>query len=385
MLYLGYNTAYVQENYNQMVSENGGAENQWQDTIGKFQALYDADAASAKFSDSWSFDSANSKTAVYHWLYDFKGLGAIDTSVRADSPSFGVFDKQGTKTYVCYNPSASSSTVTFYQGNSAVGTVEAPPRSMVTTGDFSQVITDVFFDPAAQNSTSVLVDSMTDTLVYFSTAGWSVSLSLPTGTFREQVLLSISTGVVPSSLPETQQPTAIAFGIATDKDLQPLKDIALTVAYQDSAVAGCDESKLFISRYDTASAAWLPLSSIVNAAANSVSAAINHLSRFAVLQFAPASSVQRSTVYPNPYRPGSGTAFDRPGGIVFANLALRSQIKIFTLSGELVFETEENDGDGRLEWAAVNHSGEKLASGIYLYIVTGAGGEKKTGKIAIIK
>ncbi len=87
-------------------------------------------------------------------------------------------------------------------------------------------------------------------------------------------------------------------------------------------------------------------------------------------------------VYPNPYKPNSGLGHSK---IIFDNLTENAKIKMFNIAGELVTTIEEEDTDGREEWEATNDNNEKLASGIYIYVISNDKGNKKTGKIAIIK
>ncbi|RMG31684.1 MAG: T9SS C-terminal target domain-containing protein, partial [Bacteroidetes bacterium] len=69
--------------------------------------------------------------------------------------------------------------------------------------------------------------------------------------------------------------------------------------------------------------------------------------------------------YPNPVRPHQ--LFE---GMRFANLTRQAKIKIYTLSGRLVNELEETDGDGGVQWDMRDKSGRRIAPGIYLYHVT---------------
>ena len=48
-------------------------------------------------------------------------------------------------------------------------------------------------------------------------------------------------------------------------------------------------------------------------------------------------------------------------------------------------ELEETDNDGIFLWDAKNSSGDKAASGVYLYLITDPAGNKKTGKFAVIR
>ncbi len=118
---------------------------------------------------------------------------------------------------------------------------------------------------------------------------------------------------------------------------------------------------------------------------NFVETNINHFSVFILIGKKSAVNLDRVIVYPNPYKPGSGTKYDRPEGIVFDILTEDVKIRIFNIAGELVFEHKTQNSRGRYEWKAINNSGNKLASGIYIYIITNENGDVKKGKLAIIK
>ena len=83
-------------------------------------------------------------------------------------------------------------------------------------------------------------------------------------------------------------------------------------------------------------------------------------------------------VYPNPYKKGD----DNFGGntIFFANVSQGAVIKIYNIAGELVKDIPVTNCPQ--EW---NISGEKIASGVYIYTVTGGSGGKSVGKIGIVK
>jgi hypothetical protein len=91
------------------------------------------------------------------------------------------------------------------------------------------------------------------------------------------------------------------------------------------------------------------------------------------------SGLSAGRVSPDPWRS------DRNGGvpITFDQLTLGSQIKIFTLSGHWVRTLDASDGFAN--WDLRNDSGENVASGLYLYVLTNSQGQKATGKLAIIR
>ena len=84
-------------------------------------------------------------------------------------------------------------------------------------------------------------------------------------------------------------------------------------------------------------------------------------------------------VYPNPFSPAKGHT-----QIIFDRLTPDATIRIFNLSGEEVFR-EDVSWQISWPWNVENNQGETVAKGIYIYLVTNSVGEKKIGKIAVIK
>lgn len=82
--------------------------------------------------------------------------------------------------------------------------------------------------------------------------------------------------------------------------------------------------------------------------------------------------------YPNPFKPSSGHT-----KITFTSLTREIEIKIYTISGELVKTLRKSDEKDYIEWDAKNSNGENLASGVYLYLINNSSQTKK-GKLMII-
>jgi len=101
--------------------------------------------------------------------------------------------------------------------------------------------------------------------------------------------------------------------------------------------------------------------------------------------------LQNVKVYPNPYKPNSGSIYDNNpivgDGIIFSGLTQKAKIQIFNIAGELVTEFEEDDGDGIYVWDTRNKNGEKVASGVYIYFITNPDdkSQKTKGRIVIIR
>jgi hypothetical protein len=58
-------------------------------------------------------------------------------------------------------------------------------------------------------------------------------------------------------------------------------------------------------------------------------------------------------------------------------------MKLFTMSGHKVAELSESGGAAT--WNLKNDSGEKVASGIYVYLITDGRGAKVRGKVGIVR
>lgn len=88
-------------------------------------------------------------------------------------------------------------------------------------------------------------------------------------------------------------------------------------------------------------------------------------------------NLENLIVYPNPFSRGEGH-----GEISFRGLTSDARIRIFALTGELVKE-EEVSWQYIWIWDVRNASGEELARGVYVWIVTNSVGERRIGKVAV--
>ncbi len=131
-LYLGWNPSYNAKNYAEVVTNNGGEPNVWQDILWEFLALGDPDAALAKYRANPGFTSeeGESKAHTFHWLRNLAALGTVDTTLTANHPLATAFTKDGKRTYVASNVSSAALTVTFSNGTS----LAVPAGRTVTSG-----------------------------------------------------------------------------------------------------------------------------------------------------------------------------------------------------------------------------------------------------------
>jgi len=91
------------------------------------------------------------------------------------------------------------------------------------------------------------------------------------------------------------------------------------------------------------------------------------------------ADVATANVYPNPWRADQ----DANPSMTFANLSGNTTIKIFTLSGRWVKTLMASSSN--TSWDLTNDANERVASGIYFYLITNDQGEKIRGKLGIIR
>ncbi|MBI4777400.1 chitobiase/beta-hexosaminidase C-terminal domain-containing protein, partial [Candidatus Desantisbacteria bacterium] len=130
---------------------------------------------------------------------------------------------------------------------------------------------------------------------------------------------------------------------------------------------------------DPSANSWKLIGGTVDTANYTVTIEVDHLSIYRVAFYTfIASNLSNIRVYPNPFNDNSANS-----GITIDQLSENVTIKIFNIAGELV---DELSGiTGKAQWDAKNSSGEKVASGIYIYLAIDKDGRKATGKVAIIR
>jgi spore germination protein YaaH len=91
-----------------------------------------------------------------------------------------------------------------------------------------------------------------------------------------------------------------------------------------------------------------------------------------------AENLENIVVYPNPFKPNMEV-----NKVTFSNLTKDSKIRIYTITGKLVIKEKVDSID--YFWNLKNKDGRDVALGIYIYYISNDNGERKIGKIAIIK
>jgi hypothetical protein len=108
------------------------------------------------------------------------------------------------------------------------------------------------------------------------------------------------------------------------------------------------------------------------------------------IQVDPQNNLSAVYAVPNPYRTGGSRLTTEnyhnfpDDKIRFVNVPTDCQIKIFTVSGDLVWEYTHNGG-GNIEWDATNRGGESVTSGVYIFRVEDPGGGQVYGRLIVIR
>lgn len=258
----------------------------------------------------------------------------------------------------------------------------------VATGNINTTLANGFF-VSTSTLTTKYIDPAKENQISVQGPNFGTLLDISTGVFSSAVTITLSIPDISPFINQTELKSLNAyFDITNDQNLQPNSDITMTVSYTNGIVAGLDKTKFRVCLYSPATGRWAPVPSTAYPGSNQIVSTINHFSRYGLFQLVSAKKLGEVYVYPNPYRPDSNTIYDNPPlgrGIVFAGLPPTAKIKIFTISGELVKEIEESSADGTLLWDTYNADGQKVASGVYIYLVTSQDdpGKKTTGKFAI--
>jgi len=104
-----------------------------------------------------------------------------------------------------------------------------------------------------------------------------------------------------------------------------------------------------------------------------------------VLANPPAANLSDAYVYPNPFKPNSPGSFQAVK-LTFKHLPAEATIRIFAITGRQVAKLYKTDRVvDYYEWNVTNGDGQKLASGVYIYLMTAPGGGRAEGKFTVIR
>ncbi len=411
MLYLGYNADYVKRIYDAFLVDNGAPEhfNGWYNIIWQFQAMADPEAVINKYRETVTIDSdGDTYSFLYHWIYNFKELGQVDTSGYADTPYHSVFSKDGTKTYVAYNPGTAEQKITFY-GFGSQGSIYVQPQTLVAVQTFACEVISVSpdscnnlgrqtltiegagFQPGAQvlllrsgqdnmTAESVNMISTAKITAEFDLTGvapgnWSLVVINPGGnlTTARNMPITITSYLLTVS--------AISPSLANSRK-QVRVQVTGTNFYNGSQIklSRTGEPDIVATEHSYDSATQISgLLDIRNKTPGFWDVVVTNSDTQSGVFYNGFEIVQDNSfyVYPNPCK------LNQDRKVYFINVSSDAVLKIYDLNGDEVFSASDIT-DNPFSWDLENILGRRIASGIYLYVIKD-GGTLRKGKIAVIK
>jgi len=223
----------------------------------------------------------------------------------------------------------------------------------------------------------------------------AVRVTLPPGVVNTATatVSVIANPSITTAAPAGQSMVGSAIKIDLSNGQTALNGVAtITLTYPDTIRF---PSLLQIYYLDEATGRWSrDFATSVNASSRTVTGQTPHFSTFVLmLGTAFAANLDSVQAYPVPYKPNGnnpdeGRPFshgDANSGIIFANLAAASEIRIYTMSGRLVSSLDNPTIAGTVRWDARNQDGREVASGAYFAVISAPGQKSVIKKLVIIR
>ncbi|MEW6620856.1 MAG: T9SS type A sorting domain-containing protein, partial [bacterium] len=171
------------------------------------------------------------------------------------------------------------------------------------------------------------------------------------------------------------QPIKVLEFIIYDKDVEIKKDIKVTYFYGQEGL-GYDIIKDSLKAYYIKEGKWEEVSrQELDRVNNKLIFYLPHLSLVGI-GAKVSKPLGELKVYPNPAREQVTFGDSLPGQI---------KVRIFNIVGEEVYEYEGVSSSGKWIWKLQNKDNEKVAGGIYIYVISSSEGDKKVGKIGVVR
>ncbi|MDR3113256.1 MAG: T9SS type A sorting domain-containing protein, partial [Endomicrobium sp.] len=389
-------------------------------------------------------DEGSSKSFSYHFINFFNSLGQVDTNYYANCPAFSVITKSGSQTFIAFNESTSSyKNVSFYSRTSGLrGTMEVPPMTTVSANNnftffkydslrtilvSSQnycLLADKYLDNISLSSCPVpfsdnayyidvqnafVINSANEPNVtafikvdsaavsashnaneiklyrYDAVTGF-LSSSIPVQTFERingnNILIRaniVKKGTYVLAIPTGVQPPVPFVINGTIKNSKNNSDVAITL-YTYDTVTHSSSTQNFNGAYEVTVDSWIAAGRYVFTPINAdyafTPANFTNTASNQVINITAARIDTKVFAYPNPYKASRHGS----SGVVFSNTKTGDRIRIYTVSGEKVFDRAASSPD--FKWELINDYDYYVASGVYIYYIESQGKTYK-GKLAI--
>jgi len=220
--------------------------------------------------------------------------------------------------------------------------------------------------------------------------GSLIELNVPSGVFSGSAIIDIYMKGRPPVRPlideadkRAAEKSAIPFGetdpVEFTSTTEPKGAVSISLSYPPgSNPALLNNLRAYYLLKDKAT--WMPvLSSRLDPEERTVTFEV---SRFEIIRLMAGSSHDLGgvIVYPNPFRPRVA----KDNVLKFIGLTDNVDLKIYTLSGDVVWSKHIRLTGGGATWDGRNLEGREVSSGLYVYQITNTDGEKATGRISVI-
>lgn len=241
----------------------------WDDLMWEAEALVNPEAAASKFEAAGDYvrefhpslpplypnaevrgEAGESRTHTYHWIYNLRALGTPVKGISADTAHFAVFEKNGVRTHVAYNPGNQPRVIRFSDGVTIeVGPGELSGGSLV---DLAPAVENLATNAISQTGANVTWSSLTGEwggtdyhVVVTSNTGETVydtTVTAPAITLANlEAGNTYSVEVV--SVFEGEHGRSAETSFTTEADLSvipPVANLSVTEVSQDGAAANWD-------------------------------------------------------------------------------------------------------------------------------------------------
>lgn len=117
-LYLGHHRQGMLDNWGLLMAQTNSNPSSWHSIL--WSALATANptqaASLANGNPNFPLEDGDSRARAYQWIHTLNIFGPVEASISADVPHYAVFEKAGIRTYVAWNPGATTLAVHFSDG-----------------------------------------------------------------------------------------------------------------------------------------------------------------------------------------------------------------------------------------------------------------------------
>lgn len=215
-----------------------------------------------------------------------------------------------------------------------------------------------------------------------------VSVDVPPGAFPAGTVVTLNSSIEFSlPAPITNEARLVSAGAASGFEIsaqgrQPANLVRVTASYNPASLpASVDPRTLQVARYDDTAGQWTLEPTFVDTANKTISAELRHFSLFGVFGVQAASELEAVQIFPIPWEINTHDPLFSASALTISNVPPNARVRIFTITGELVWEGP-TAANGVLSWRGDNKHGGKAGTGTYLVVIEGAG--RRVVKRAVI-